>query len=201
MKKTVSDKIRHRIKILPRGSIVVVSDFAHFASDNTIRQVFYRLVKEEALISLGKGIYKKRNFNELFDQEVPANPESIAAAYARKMNWTIYPSKNLALNSLGLSTQVPNRYTYNSSGPTTILSFEHTELEFQHVNPKYLSNQIKSNLIMEAMNYLGNENVHEEELKTLSEHLTNKEYDQLKKGTQRSSDWIKENIKKMESYL
>lgn len=201
MKKTKSDKIRHRIKILPRGSIVVGSDFSHFATDNMIRQIFHQLVKEGTLIALGKGLYKKSNFNELFGEEIPVEPQLIAMAYARKMNWIIYPSKNLALNSLGLSTQVPNVYTYNSSGPTTRLTFENIELEFRHVNPRNLSNQIKSSLIVEALSYLGSNNIHDDELKVLSQNLTKKEYEQLKKDTQRSSEWIKENIKKMEQYI
>jgi len=200
MERTISDQIKHRIKVLPRGSIVVASDFSHIASDNMIRQIFHQLTKEDVLIPLGKGLYKKRNFNETFEQEIPADPQAIATAYARKMNWIVYPSKNLALNSLGLSTQVPNVFTYNSSGPTTRLSFENNELEFRHINPRNLSNQIKSSLIMEAMNYLGVDNVHDEELKTLNKNLTLKEYKQLKKDARRSSEWIKKNIKKMEQF-
>mgnify|MGYP001423311531 CR=1 FL=1 len=201
MEKTITDKIKHRIKVLPRGSVVVTSDFTHLASDNTVRQIFYRLTKEDKLITLGKGLYKKKNFNELFGQEVPVDPQLIATAYARKMNWIIYPSKNLALHSLGLSTQVPNVYTYNSNGPTTRVSFEGRELAFQHVNPRNISSQIKSNLIIEAINYLGKDSVKDEELKILSGKLTKKEYQQLKKDSQRSSEWIKNNIRKMEKYL
>lgn len=200
MEKSISDKIKHRIKILPKGSIVVASDFAHLANDNTIRQIFHRLMKEGTIIPLGKGLYKKRNFNKLFDREIPADPQLVAEAYARKMNWNIYPSKNLALNILGLSTQVPNVFTYNSSGPTTRLSFEGREFIFQHTNPRNMTNQVKSNLVIEAMNYLGRDNIHDDELRALGENLTNKEYEQLKRDSMWSSEWIKNNIRKMEKF-
>lgn len=201
MEKTITEKIKHRIKTLPRGSIVVASDFTHLASDNTVRQILHRLAKDGTLIILSKGLYKKSNFNKLFNQEIPADPQQIAAAYARKMNWIAYPSKNLALNILGLSTQVPNVYTYSSSGPTTRISFEGTELEFRHINPRNLSNQMKSNLIIEAMRYLGSDNIHTKELKKLSENLSKKEYEQLKKDSKRSTEWIKSQIKEMEQYV
>lgn len=201
MKRTAANSIRKRVQVLPKGSVVVTSDFARFTNDNMIRQIIFQLAKEGILIPLGKGLYKKKNFNELFGEEIPVEPQLVADAYARKMNWTISPSKNLALNILGLSTQVPNVYTYNSSGPTTKLSFAEIELEFTHINPRNISNRLKSNLIIEAMKYLGRDNVHADDLKIISNNLEEKEYNHLLTDAQRSSAWIRNNIDQMEKYI
>ena len=41
----------------------------------------------------------------------------MAKAIARNYNWTIAPTGDAALNLLGISTQVPSKWEYVSSGP------------------------------------------------------------------------------------
>ena len=42
----------------------------------------------------------------------------MAEKLAEKFGWTIAPAEDMALNELGLSTQVPAKYTFISDGPT-----------------------------------------------------------------------------------
>ena len=128
MRETIMKKIENRIRIIPKGNVIILSDFTKLGPDNTVRQCLYRLTQKGVLIALGKGMYKKKNFNQLLQIEVPVNPDQLAKAYARKKKWIIYPSKNLALNFLGLSTQVPNIYTYRTNGNTTELNLANTKI-------------------------------------------------------------------------
>ena len=58
-------------------------------------------------------------------------------------------------------------------------------------------NQI-SNIVIEAINYLGKETVTNEDLRTIKNHLSVKEFDNLKLDSERSTIWIKELIREME---
>lgn len=198
MTETIMKKIENRIRIKPKGTVIIPSDFAELGNDNTIRQCIYKLTQEGVLVALGNGMYKKANFNELLQKEVPVDPDQLAKAHARKKNWIIFPSKNLALNVLGLSTQVPNTYTYKSNGSNAEVQIANNYIVFEKVLPKNMSKNQVSNIVIEAINYLGKETVTNEDLRTIKNHLSVKEFDNLKSDSERSTIWIKELIREME---
>ncbi|GEQ48391.1 DUF6088 family protein [Tetragenococcus koreensis] len=198
MTETIMKKIENRIRILPKGTVIIPSDFAKLGNDNAIRQGIYKLTQRGMLISLGNGMYKKANFNELLQKEVPVDPNQLAKAYARKKNWIIFPSKNLALNVLGLSTQVPNTYTYKSNGTNAEVQIANNRIVFEKVMPKNMAKNQISNIVIEAINYLGKETITNEDLRTIKNHLSVKELNNLKSDSQRSTIWIKELIQEME---
>ncbi|MGO2852694.1 MAG: DUF6088 family protein, partial [Tetragenococcus koreensis] len=171
MTETIMKKIENRIRILPKGTVIIPSDFAKLGNDNAIRQGIYKLTQRGMLISLGNGMYKKANFNELLQKEVPVDPNQLAKAYARKKNWIIFPSKNLALNVLGLSTQVPNTYTYKSNGTNAEVQIANNRIVFEKVMPKNMAKNQISNIVIEAINYLGKETITNEDLRTIKNHL------------------------------
>lgn len=198
MTETIMKKIENRIRILPKGTVIIPSDFAKLGNDNAIRQGIYKLTQRGMLISLGNGMYKKSNFNELLQKEVPVDPNQLAKAYARKKNWIIFPSKNLALNVLGLSTQVPNTYTYKTNGTNAEVQIANNRIVFEKVMPKNMAKNQISNIVIEAINYLGKETITNEDLRTIKNHLSVKELNNLKSDSQRSTIWIKELIQEME---
>lgn len=198
MTETIMKKIENRIRIKPKGTVIIPSDFSELGNDNTIRQCIYKLTQEGVLVALGNGMYKKANFNELLQKEVPVDPDQLAKAHARKKNWIIFPSKNLALNVLGLSTQVPNTYTYKSNGSNAEVQIANNYIVFEKVLPKNMSKNQVSNIVIEAINYLGKETVTNEDLRTIKNHLSVKEFDNLKSDSERSTIWIKELIREME---
>lgn len=84
MTETIMKKIKNRIRIKPKGTVIIPSYFAELGNDNTIRQCIYKLTQEGVLVALGNGMYKKANFNELLQKEVPVDPYQLAKARARK---------------------------------------------------------------------------------------------------------------------
>lgn len=71
-----------------------------------------RLTNSEKIQKIVKGIYYNPKYNEQIEEyEAPSVHEG-AKVIAKKYNWTIAPSGNIALNLLGLSTQVLSKWTY-----------------------------------------------------------------------------------------
>lgn len=87
-----------------------------------------------------KGIYYKQKYIELIGEYAMASVDEVADAIARKYNWTIAPSGNTALNLLGLSTQVPAKWTYISDGRYASFNVGKARIEFKHRNNGDISN-------------------------------------------------------------
>lgn len=64
-----------------------------------------------------RGLYRKPRRSAFLDKPVPASPNEIAEALARKFEWCIAPYGDTALNQLGVDPQVPSIVRYVSDGP------------------------------------------------------------------------------------
>ena len=63
--------------------------------------------EEKNIRRIMDGVYEKSIYSKLLKEYIPANPDAVAYAIARSFRWTIAPCGDVALNKLGLSTQVP----------------------------------------------------------------------------------------------
>lgn len=91
---------------------------------------------------------------------IPANPERVAYAIARSFRWTIAPCGDVALNKLGLSTQVPVVWSYISDGPYRKFSWKNITLSFKHRANREISFMSETTtLVIEALKTLGKDRV------------------------------------------
>lgn len=99
-------------------------------------------------------------FGDLLKEYIPANPERVAYAIARSFRWTIAPCGDVALNKLGLSTQVPVVWSYISDGPYRKFSWENITLSFKHRANREISFMSETTtLVIEALKTLGKDRV------------------------------------------
>ncbi|MBO1304723.1 hypothetical protein JZO70_01010 [Enterococcus sp. 669A] len=198
---TVKSKIKNRIRVAPKGKVFVLSDFSPLGNYKTIQKQINLLVQEGELRQLHRGIYQKPNYNELVQRSVPASAEEIAEAYARKNRWKISPAGDLALNKMGLSTQVPNQYHYVSSGPSKEVKLENGRtITFRHVTQRESNMHPVSAMVIEALKTLGQERVSLITLEKISSRLNTRQFEQLKKDGVNARSWIRDLINKMEEY-
>jgi hypothetical protein len=199
MKRTVKEKMEEKVRRAPKGKLFVLSDFSDLGNYKSIQKTVSLMVASGMLMAVYKGIYKKPNFNKLLNREVPSSPSDIAVAYARKNNWKIAPSGDVALNQLGLSTQVPNVYQYVSSGPTRKLELENgRQISFRHVEPRESDMNSVSSLVIEALKALGKDEIDDDVLRKIKSKLTKQQFELLKKNSSRARTWIRDAILRME---
>lgn len=126
------------------------------------------------------------------------SPHHVAQALARKFNWSIAPSGATALNLLGLSTQVPAKWSYISDGPYHKFNVGKLELEFKHRSNREISGlSYKSAMVIQALRALGKENVDDITIKKLQRLLTDHEKQALLQEAQQAVAWIYNLIKKI----
>ena len=191
-------KIRNRIIQAEPGNVLVSSDFKDLAESTTIRKALSRLSKEHLIRRIMNGVYEYPEFSELLREYVAPAPNKVAKALARNFGWTIVPSDDTALNLLGLSTQVPNVWSYVSDGPYKTYEFDNIVLKFKHTTNKEITGiSYKAALIIQAFKTLGEDKVNDKVIMKLSKGLADDEKKALLSESQYATSWIYEILKQI----
>lgn len=186
-----TEQIRERVLSSPDGSIFVNSDFSDIADINTVKQSIKRLIQENTLRRVLRGIFEKPKYSKLLGEYVAADPDAVAKALARCYHWTIAPCGNTALNMLGLSTQVTAVWSYISDGPYKTYEWDKTKIEFKHRTNKEITGlSYTTVLVVQALKTLGRENIKPETIKLLSERLNENEKAAMLIEAAEATDWI-----------
>lgn len=196
--KNFKSEIYDRIQKGKTEKVFIAKDFLDIADYETVRKNLNRLVEAKKIRRVMKGIYYNPKYIELIGEyEAPAVDE-VANALARKYNWTIAPSGNTALNLLGLSTQVPAKWTYVSDGRYVDFRFENTIIEFKRRSNKDISGMSKlTAMVIEAIKAIGKDIIVNGQVEYLRKKLSNKEKSELLENGKTTSAWVYRIIRKI----
>ena len=191
-------EIKKRILDAEEGSIFVTSDFTDIATTTTVRKCLGRQVEEKNIRRIIDGVYEKPVYSNLLREYVPANPERVAYAIARGFHWTIAPCGDVALNKLGLSTQVPVVWSYISDGPYRKFSWDNITLSFKHRANREISFMSETTtLVVEALKTLGKDRVDDSIILSLRNRLPKAEKKKMLEEATGVSEWIYAVIRKV----
>ncbi|MBP3805474.1 MAG: hypothetical protein J6I76_16575 [Oribacterium sp.] len=194
----IYDQIKNRLSALADGDIIFTSDFSDIASLTTIRKCLGRQVDEGTIRRIMDGMYEKPKYSKLLNSYIPADPEKIAYALARKYHWTISPCGDVALNKLGLSTQVPVVWNYISDGPYREFSWDNIKISFKHKANREKSHMSEiSIIVVEAIKTLGKERIDDGIISTLRNRLNDKDKQIIISETTEVAAWVFEIIRKV----
>jgi hypothetical protein len=160
MNPTFEEKALSRIQKTGGGWAFSPKDFLDLGGRPTVDSGLHRLEKRGEIRRVIRGIYDYPRFSKFLDQSLSPDVDQVARALARKFRWRIQPSGAMALNFLGLSTQVPARAVYLSDGPDRDYQIGNTSLAFEHKALKESGIELKeSGLIVQALKSLGQEQI------------------------------------------
>jgi hypothetical protein len=115
---------------LPEGTPLVAKELLHLGSRAAVDQVLSRLVQRGTLIRAGRGIYVRPVENR-FGTRAPSTVKMVEGL-ANQRGETIVSHGAAAANALGLTTQVPMRAVYLTSGRSRRLKLGAQTVEFRH---------------------------------------------------------------------
>lgn len=198
MASKIYDEIKNRIAEYDDGDIFFASDFTDITSLTTARKCLGRQNDESVIRRVMDGVYEKPRFSRILNSFLPTNPEKVAYALARKYHWTISPCGDVAVNKLGLSTQVPVVWTYISDGPYREFEWGNIRISFKHKANREISLMSElSIMVVEAIKTLGKDNVDEKTILSLRNRLTIEEKATLLAETTEVASWVYEIIRKV----
>ena len=126
----LSTRILEEVAELPEGSPLYAKALLHLGNRAAIDQALSRLVRRGRLLRAGRGLYV-RPVETRFGTRAPT-VSAVLEALTATTGETIAAHGAAAANSLGLTTQVPVRTVYLTSGPSRRLSFGAQTVELQH---------------------------------------------------------------------
>ena len=96
---SIEDKIEARIKVFPKGELLLPADFSDLGSSEAVRLSLFRLEKQGVLSRVAQGIYVRPKESSLIGKLVPS-AEEVAEAVARRDRIRTVPTGSYALNAL-----------------------------------------------------------------------------------------------------
>ena len=174
---TVTQAFEAKFKKTKDKSLIFASDFAEYNQDY-IGDLLAAYMKEGRLVRLANGVYLKTTVTR-FGPVYPS-PTEIAEAIARRDHAQVLMSGLAAENYFGLSTQIPMKVVFLTSGSARKLTVGNTEIEFKRGVPRNFAfkDKILATLCL-ALKSIGNGHVTEEQQAVLKRFLSEyvKEHD------------------------
>ena len=127
---TLSEQILSRAETLPEGEPIFAKQLLGLGSREAVDQALARLARRGALLRVGRGIYV-RQLETRFGKRPPA-ADRLVEAIAEARGETVASHGAAAANALGLTTQVPTRSVYLTSGPSRTLELGKLKVELRH---------------------------------------------------------------------
>lgn len=198
MPSTTSAKVRDRIYKLGRGSVFTVKDFADLGDSRAIQVYLQRYSNRGLLIRIGRGLYGYPEEGVHMPGVMPFGMHAIAQAIARKNRWTIQPSGNTALNLMGVSTQVPSRHAYRSSGPNRTYQFGSRVLEFKRgLQKDLIFKYSESATLVQGIKSIGQQGVDLAHIKRMRAWLPQDMRKSVLRDAKGTAHWIYDIIRKV----
>lgn len=132
------EKIEKTIRKIPRGKIFFPESICKKYPIKAVRQVLLRLRKKKEIISFYRGMYVRPEESRFFPgQPIFPSHKKITEAISKKTGEIISVHGAVALNQIGLSTQVPAHPIYYTSGRSRYIKItENYKINLFHINPK-----------------------------------------------------------------
>ena len=173
---------------LPEGGLVSPKEFLHLASRAAVDQALTRLTREEKLLRVGRGVYALPVQGRFGTR--PPSAHTVVDAIAAASGEVVVPSGATEANALGLTTQVPVRQVFLTSGPSRTLRLGQQSLEFKHGAPwQLLMGNRPAGMAIRALGWLGQDQA-ASALQTLHSSLPATEWDAMRAVRAAMPSWM-----------
>lgn len=185
-----SKSINEFIKKLPIGEPFASSEFLNFGSRANVDKVLSRLVKAKKITRIARGLFVRQETVPYVGGVLP-EPGKIAATVAKISGETVAIHGAEAARQLQLTTQVPTKSIFLTTGTTRHIKVGSTEICLKHVAPrKVINSNTIEGLVISALWYLGKQQVNEQIIDQVKNKLTDEQFEQVQSNAQLMPGWM-----------
>lgn len=175
----ITKQVRQTIEELPLGTVFTSAQLTSLGPRTAIDQALARLVKTGWITRVARGVFVRPKENR-FVGAVPPQAAEVAEAVAKTQGAVIEVQGAEAARYFGLTTQVPVRPVFSTTGPTRRIRMGNLEMVLQHKRPRKLALAGRpAGKALAALWYLGKENVTPEVIETIRRKLPPGEFEAL----------------------
>ena len=177
------------------GALLSPNALLHLGSRAAVDQALSRLARSGRLMRVCQGVYV-RPIETRFGPR-PPSVEKVVACLSALWGETIVPCGGAAANSLGLTTQVPVRSVYLTSGPNRKLTLGELTVELRHA-PRWqlVAPHRPAGEALRALSWLGSDEV-EAGLEVIGRKLSTKDFRELAASRAVMPAWMAEPVSAM----
>lgn len=187
-------RIASRFRKAAAGTVFSVKDFLDLGNRSAVDLALLRLQRQGLIQRVGRGLYHRPRKSALVGP-VPASSATLARKVAQVSGGRIAPTGASALNSLGLSTQVPAKVEYLTDTTSRTLKFGNREITLRRASPARLALAgTRAGTIVEALRALGPDGVTPKVRKQIVRQLTYKDAESLRQATRHAPTWAVKEI-------
>lgn len=187
---SIDANIRSRINGHGRGWVFTPKHFKDLGSSAAVDSALRRLKAGGTIRQLARGLYDFPAQDPVLGTLTPS-ADAIARALVVRDAIRLQPSGAYAANQLGLSEQVPSRVVFLTDGPARRVKIGKREILLQHTTPRHMATAgRKSGTVIQALRYLGQDQIDDRVLSILRRHVTDADRPALRKDLIHAPAWI-----------
>ncbi len=188
---SIDDKVLTKIGKARRGTLYFTDDFLAYGTAKSVSKALERLVARGEIVRVARGIYARFEKDPILGAVKPGT-EAIAEAIRRRDKAKIIPTGAMAMNALGLSTQVPINVVYLTDGTARTINLGRRKIVFKKTSPKNLASIGRiSGLAIQALKEIGKDKVTDGEMHIIVEQLKKEEPYRLEHDIKLAPEWIR----------
>lgn len=187
---SMTDRIKKRVRAKGRGWVFTPKHFVDFGTRGAVDMALSRLAKTGDIRRVGRGLYDYPRQHDKLGALSP-DPDTLAAALATQSGDSLAPSGAAAANSLGISTQVPAKASYATSGRSKTKRAGGRSLTLRHSRAPVLDNAADSaNAVVQALAYLGKDQIDDAVIARFAQRIDDQDMKALLQARRHMSGWM-----------
>jgi hypothetical protein len=193
----VADKIIKRVRGKGRGWAFTPKDFLDLGTRASIDMALTRLVQAGQIRRIGRGLYDYPKLHDKLGALTP-DADSIAQAVATQSGDRLSASGAQSANRLGISTQVPAKASYATSGQTRVKKVAGRTIALKRSRAPILDDASPdANAVLQLLAHVGKANIDDDLIHRLASQLDDRDLKALRKAQPLMPGWMSDAVLKI----
>lgn len=193
----VTDKIIKRVRGKGRGWAFTPKDFLDLGTRASVDMALTRLTQAGHIRRIGRGIYDYPNLHHKLGALTP-DADTIVQAVATQSGDKIVASGAQSANRLGISTQIPAKSSYATSGSARVKKVAGRTIALKRSRAPILSDASdNANAVLQMLAHVGKASIDDDLIRRLAARLDDRDFKALKKAQPLMPGWMSDMVFKM----
>jgi hypothetical protein len=195
---SVSNQIMKRIRGKGRGWVFTPKHFVDLGTRASVDMALSRLASTGNIRRVGRGLYDYPVQHDKLGNLTP-DPAKVARAISKQSGDKVAVSGASAANRFGLSTQVPTKVSFATSGRSKIKRAAGRSFSLKHSRAPVLDNAPDSaNAVLQALAHVGKDNLDNDQIRSFASRVRDKDMRVLRRARAQMPGWMSDAILKID---
>lgn len=196
---SVADRILKKVRGKGRGWVFTPKDLLDFGTRASVDMALTRLTQSGDIRRIGRGLYDYPKLHATLGL-LTSDTDSLIQAVATQTGEKVFSSGAVAANRLGLSTQVPAKASYVTSGTSRTKTVAGRSIALKRSRAPLLDKASdRANAVLQAIAHIGKGNIDADLIHRCADRLDDRDMKTLFKSRALMSGWMGDIVLKIDA--